>query len=86
MQVVTVTDPSVKTATPSNFRFYWSRDGMTKSSNTPIVVTESDGVYSIANGLRKQSYDRYLLVCAVDGSGAELPVSAAIPIIDLACD
>ena len=85
-EVAQPADPSVKTAAPAGFKIYWSRDGMTKSSKDPIAVTVTDGVYSISESVRRQYYNRYLLVCAVDGSGAELPVSAAIPIIDLACD
>lgn len=85
-EVAQPADASVKTAAPAGFKIYWSRDGMTKRSQDPIAVTVTDGVYSISEGVRKQYYDRYLLVCAVDGSGAELPVSAAIPIIDFACD
>lgn len=82
---VNVTDVTVETAESINgFKVYWSRDGITLG--TPVEVTVKDGEYSFTDSVKKQYYDRYLLVCATDGSGAELPVSAVIPVIDLAND
>lgn len=82
MQEVTVKDASVLTVAPKDYMIYFSRDGITKGAAVAEHIQPGTTIAST----RKNSADRYLLVCAVDSSGTELPVSAVIPIIDFACD